>query len=109
MGLTGVFPPLVASDWVLEDDARLVQILLHGVEGELVVNGVAYNGLMPAFPQLSDAELAAVLSYIRSDWGNDAPPITPEQVAEGRERFPDRGPWQGGAELDAAFPANDGS
>jgi mono/diheme cytochrome c family protein len=108
MGLTGVFPPLVASDWVLEDDARLVQILLHGVEGELVVNGVAYNGLMPAFPQLSDAELAAVLSYIRSDWGNDAPPITPEQVAEGRDLYPDRGPWQGGAELDAVFPPGDG-
>lgn len=109
MGLAGVFPPLVDSDWVLEDDVRLVQILLHGIQGELLVNGVAYNGLMPAFPQLSDAELAAALSYIRSDWGNDAPPITPEQVAAGRERFPDRGPWQGGAELDAVFPPDDGS
>lgn len=108
LGLAGVFPPLVSSDWVLRNDARLVQILLHGINGELVVKGETYNGLMPAFAQLSDAELAAVMSYVRSDWGNDAPPITPEQVAEGRERFPDRGPWQGGAELDDAFPPGDG-
>lgn len=104
LGLSGVFPPLVASDWVLEDQARLVQILLHGINGELVVNGVTYNGVMPAFPQLSDPELAAVLTYIRSSWGNDAPPIGAEAVAEGRTRFPDRGPWQGGAELDSVFP-----
>ncbi len=107
LGLAGVFPPLAASDWVLKNDARLVQILLHGINGELVVNGVTYNGLMPAFPQLSDAELAAVLSYIRSDWGNDASPITPEQVGEGRLLYPDRGTWQGGAELDAVFPPDD--
>lgn len=104
MGLAGVFPPLVDTRWVLEDDARLVQILLHGIQGELVVNGVTYNGVMPAFGQLGDAELAAVLSYIRSSWGNAGAPLTTAQVAEGRERFPDRGPWQGGAELDAEFP-----
>ena len=103
-GLAGVFPPLAASDWVLENDARLVQIMLHGINGELIVNGVSYNGVMPAFSQLSDAELAAVLSYIRSEWGNDAPAIRPQQIADGRTRFPDRGPWQGGTELDATFP-----
>ena len=107
-GLAGVFPPLVGADWVLENDERLVQILLHGINGELVVNGVTYNGVMPAFAQLSDAELAAVLSHIRSTWGNDAAPITPQQVADGRERFPARGPWQGGAELDAVFPPDNG-
>jgi mono/diheme cytochrome c family protein len=108
LGLSGVFPPLAGSDWVLENDARLVQILLHGIQGELIVNDVTYNGVMPAFSQLSDPELAAVLTHIRSSWGNDAPPITPAQVAEGRIRFPDRaGPWQGGAELDATFPPDD--
>jgi len=108
MGLAGVFPPLVGSEWVLENDARLVQILLYGIQGELVVKGVTYNGVMPAFSQLSDAELAAVLTHIRSAWGNDAAPITVEQVAEGRTRFPDRaGAWQGGAELDATFPPDE--
>lgn len=108
MGLAGVFPPLVGSDWVLKDDARLVQILLHGIQGELVVNGVTYNGVMPAFPQLSDAELAAVLTYIRREWGNSGTPISTDQVAEGRARFPDRsGPWGGGAELNEVFPPDD--
>ena len=107
LGLAGVFPPLVASDWVVENDKRLIQILLHGVNGELVVNGVTYNGVMPAFPQLNDAELAAVLTYIRTEWGNAAPAITARQIAEGRERFPERGPWQGGAELNAVFPPDD--
>lgn len=104
MGLAGVFPPLVDSQWVLENDARLVQILLHGVQGELVVNEETYNGVMPAFPQLSDAELAAVLTYIRTSWGNAGAPIAADQVAAGREQFPDRGVWQGGAELDEVFP-----
>ena len=63
---------------------------------------------MPAFSQLSDAELAAVLSHIRSTWGNAAPTIVPQQVTEGRERFPGRGPWQGGAELNATFPPDNG-
>ena len=108
MGLAGVFPPLAGSRWVLENDARLVQILLHGINGEIEVLGVTYNGVMPAFPQLADAELAAVLSYIRSEWGNDAPAITPDQVSAGRERFPDRSaPWAGGEALDRMFPPDE--
>lgn len=105
MGLSGVFPPLVGSAWVVENEGRLVQILLHGVQGELVVNGVTYNGVMPAFPQLSDGELAAVLTYIRQSWGNTGSEISAAQVAAGRELYPDRQQaWQGGAELDAVFP-----
>ena len=109
LGLSGIFPPLAGSRWVLENDARLVQILLHGLNGELEVLGVSYNGVMPAFGQLSDAELAAVLTYIRSAWDNDAAAISAQQVAAGRARYPDgRGPWQGGQELNDVFPAAGG-
>ena len=109
MGLSGIFPPLVGASWVLENDARLVQILLHGINGELEVNGVVYSGVMPAFAQLSDAELAAVLTYVRNAWGNAAPAIVATQVADGRERFAaDRGAWQGGAELNEVFPPDGG-
>lgn len=103
-GLAGVFPPLIGTRWVLQNDERLVQILLHGIQGQIEVMGVTYSGVMPAFAQLSDAELAAVLSHIRSQWGNDAPAISATQIAEGRTLFPDRGPWGGGAELDSAYP-----
>lgn len=108
-GLAGIFPTLVGASWVLDDDARLVQILLHGINGPLVVKGVEYNGVMPAFAQLSDAELAAVLTHVRSAWGNDAPPITAQQIADGRTRFAsDRGPWAGGDELNSVFPPGNG-
>ncbi|MEO0423073.1 MAG: c-type cytochrome [Pseudomonadota bacterium] len=104
-GLAGVFPPLASSEWVLGDDARLVQILLHGIVGSIEVQGQTYAGAMPAFGQLADGEIAAVLTHVRATWGNDASPITPQQVAEGRQRFPDRAaPWNGGDELNAVFP-----
>ncbi len=104
-GLAGVFPPLADSQWVLGDEARLVQILLHGIAGPIEVRGQVYAGVMPAFAQLSDGEIAAVLTHVRSTWGNSASPITADQVTAGRNRFPDReAPWNGGAELDQAFP-----
>lgn len=100
-GVPGVFPPLAGSEWVLESPERLASIPLRGIAGELTVKGVKYNGMMPAFAsQLDDAELAAVLTYIRSDWGNQADAITAETVAKVRERFKDKAmPWQGDAEL----------
>lgn len=104
-GLAGVFPPLASSEWVLGDDARLVQILLHGIAGSIEVQGTTYAGVMPAFGQLADGEIAAVLTHVRSSWGNSAAPITAQQVAAGREQFPDRAaPWNGGDELNAVFP-----
>lgn len=110
LGLSGIFPPLVGSRWVLENDERLVQIMLHGINGELEVLGVTYNGVMPAFGQLSDAELAAVLTYIRGAWDNNGAAISNQQIDDGRQRYPDgRGPWQGGKELNEVFPADGGS
>ena len=46
--------------------------------GPLTVNGTVYNGVMPGFKaQLSDEQAAALLSHVRSQWGNAAPSITP--------------------------------
>nr|WP_315597072.1 cytochrome c [uncultured Cupriavidus sp.] len=84
-GLPGVFPPLAQSEWVNGKDAKAAQIVLRGVTGKLTVKGTAYNGAMPAFAdQLNDAEVAAVLTYVRSQWGNAAPPVTAETVAAAR-------------------------
>ena len=99
-GVAGVFPPLVASEWVTGSDTRLVQILLHGIQGELEVNGATYNGLMPAWKSLTDEEIAAIASYVRVTWGNMAGPVSPELVATERARTADRtAAWNGGAEL----------
>jgi mono/diheme cytochrome c family protein len=101
-GLAGVFPPLAASEWVLGSDKTLINILLHGVSGELVVKGSTYNGAMPAWKAMSDDELAAVMSYIRSDWGNQGAPITAAAVKAQREATKDQAaPYAGGAALKA--------
>ncbi len=99
-GIAGVFPPLVGVDWVTGSEARLVQILLHGIQGAIVVNGVTYNGLMPAWKSLTDAELAAIATYVRTSWGNSASAVTVATVSAQRQRFADRSvPWSGGDEL----------
>jgi mono/diheme cytochrome c family protein len=100
-GLPGVFPPLAGSNWVNGRDATVVQILLHGIQGTLTVNGVAYNGAMPTFgSQLSDAEIAAVLTYVRSQWGNKAGPVGAALVTTQRAATAARSqPWNGDADL----------
>lgn len=90
-GLPGVFPPLADSEWVVGDEKVAAAILLHGVTGKLTVKGTAYNGQMPAFGEkLGDAEIAAVLSYIRGNFGNKAAAVTPAAVKAAREAGAER-------------------
>ena len=100
-GLPGVFPPLAGSEWVVGDPQVLANILLHGVTGPITVAGKSYEGAMPSFRQLGDAELAAVASYIRSAWGNQAAPLTSEQFAQERKGSDRSTPFEGGAALQA--------
>lgn len=100
LGVAGVFPPVAASEWVLGDEKILANILLHGINGEMVVKGNTYKGAMPAWNMLSDDEIAAVLTYIRSDWGNAAPPIKAETIKSQRELTKARTePYPGGAAI----------
>lgn len=99
-GVAGVFPPLAASEWVLGDEKTLSNILLHGINGEIAVKGTPYKGAMPAWKAMSDEELAAVMSYIRTDWGNQAAPIRAEVVKAQREATKARTePFKGEQEL----------
>src|SRR5215475_5277809 len=80
-GLPGVFPPLKGSAVVTSSDpTEHIRTVLHGLTGK-TIGGVAYATPMPAFAdQLTDEEVAAVLSYERASWGNQAPPVKPEDV-----------------------------
>jgi mono/diheme cytochrome c family protein len=100
-GLPSVFPPLAGSNWVNGRDTTVIQIVLHGIQGSLTVNGVKYNGAMPNFGgQLSDAEIAAVLTHVRSQWGNTAGAVGAQQVTAQRAATALRHePWQGDADL----------
>jgi mono/diheme cytochrome c family protein len=98
-GLPGVFPPLDGSEWVSGDARTLANIVLHGITGEISVAGQTYKGAMPAFPQLSDAELAAVLSHVRSTWSNKSAPISADLIAAERKSSTRTTPFAGGDEL----------
>lgn len=83
-GLTGAFPPLAGNPHVTGDADYVIDTVLNGRQGELVVNGQTYNAVMPPMQHLSDAEIAGAINFVRSSWGNDAPPVTVEQVAARR-------------------------
>jgi len=80
-GLPGVFPPLKGSPVVTSSDpTEHIRTVLHGLKGK-TIDGVAYASAMPEFAdQLTDEEVAAVLSHERTSWGNQAPPVKPEDV-----------------------------
>ncbi|MEM1222494.1 MAG: cytochrome c [Verrucomicrobiota bacterium] len=83
-GVPGVYPPLAASRWVTESERRLSRILINGLNGPIEVAGNVYNGNMPAFGpgglNLKPRDVAAVLTYIRQEWGNTAPEISIEEM-----------------------------
>ena len=85
-GLGNDFPPLNGTDWVTGDKGRLIRVILGGLSGQLDVNGVEYDGSMPPWGEfLDDEQVATLLTFIRSSWGNDASPVLAEEVAKVRQ------------------------
>lgn len=101
LGIAGAFPPLAGSEWVSGSSNVVVNILLHGIEGNLTVLGKSYAGQMPHFKEkLNDAKIAAVLTHIRAQWGNQASAIEEKTVATIRAATADRtSPYKGDKEL----------
>jgi mono/diheme cytochrome c family protein len=90
-GLEGAFPPLAGSEWVNGPAIVPIAIVLHGLQGEISVKGKTYNGAMMAWGTvLNDDDLAATLTYVRSQWGNRAAPVTAAQVRAVRARLASR-------------------
>ncbi|MGB7326639.1 MAG: cytochrome c [Rubripirellula sp.] len=89
-GVAGQYPPLNQSDWVLGDERILARILLGGLNGPIEVRGATYNAQMPAWKQLSDRDIAAVLTYIRGAWDNDASPVDESIIAQTRSAIGSR-------------------
>ena len=84
-GAEGRFPPLVDVSWVSGDKTRLINIILNGLDGNIEVNGVGYNGQMPKHNFLTDAEAAGVLTYIRKTFGKKEDAITANEVGKHRK------------------------
>jgi mono/diheme cytochrome c family protein len=83
-GASDRFPPLAANSWVSGDKPRLIDIVLRGLEGPIMVNDIPFNGFMPQHSFLTDEDIAAVLTYVRNSFGNHATPVTAEEVGARR-------------------------
>lgn len=84
-GVPGAFPPLAGSEWVNGKGDIPIAIVLHGLQGPITVKGQKYNGVMaPWGTTFNDDQIAAVVTYIRSQWGNKAPAVTKADVARVR-------------------------
>ena len=84
-GVAGTFPPLAKSDYLANKEAAIKQVI-KGSSGDIVVNGKTFNNVMPPQP-LSDAEVAAVLTYVYSSFGNNACTITPDEIKQVRAKL----------------------
>lgn len=95
-GVSNVFPPLVDSRLVTGDKSVPIRILLHGLQGEVEVEGATYNGLMPSFKaRLSAAEIASILNYLRDESEGDYPEITQQDVIDINNQYGNRkNVWQ---------------
>jgi mono/diheme cytochrome c family protein len=86
-GRPNVFPPLAGSDFLNANKNRAIQIVIHGRQGEVVVNGLTFNNSMPSFP-LNDQDIANVLTYVYNSFGNSGLEVTPEEVKSLRAESP---------------------
>ncbi len=94
-GIPGVFPPLAGSEWAVGSEERIILIVLHGVNGKITVSGKDYDNAMASLgSSLKDDQIANVLTYVRQEWGNNAPAVSPETVAKIRAETASRtSPW----------------
>ena len=108
-GLKHLGPPLVKSEWVMQSPEKLSAILLQGLIGPITVNGKKYSpaAAMPGLkdaPQISDANLADVSTFIRHAWNNRKGAVNPATVLKVRNQFKDRQPAFTPEELKKLFP-----
>lgn len=78
-GIPNAFPPLAESDYLNEDVHRAIEVVKFGLSGEIEVNGNVYNSAMPK-QNISDEDIAAVLTYVYNNWGNNKTEVTTEMV-----------------------------
>ncbi len=83
VGIPNAFPPLAKADYLNADKARAIRTVIGGLEGKITVNGAEFNGVMPAW-SFNDEEVANVLTYVYSQWGNSGLEVTPAEVKANR-------------------------
>jgi mono/diheme cytochrome c family protein len=79
-GVQGMNPPLIKTKFVLGDKPTLVKIVLNGMTGAVNINGDTYHNVMAPHSELTDQQIADVLTYVRNSFGNKASAVTAAQV-----------------------------
>nr|WP_294796362.1 cytochrome c [uncultured Mucilaginibacter sp.] len=83
-GVPRMNPPLAATTYVLGDKAKLIDIVLNGFSEDVEIDGQRYSNTMPPQAQLTDAQIADVLTYVRNSFGNKASTVTVTEVKAAR-------------------------
>jgi len=84
-GQMGAVPTLLKADFLNKPAKDLINVILIGQSGEIQVNGISYNGIMPAQNYLTDDQIADILNYVKNSWGNTAAKaIIPDMVKGAR-------------------------
>lgn len=86
-GIEGAFPPVAESDYIMNNPDRVISAVVHGLTGEITVNGDVYNGVMPR-QNLANEEVANVTTYIMNAFDNGGGEVTPEDVQRVRDQGP---------------------
>lgn len=98
-GVPGQIPPLAGSDYLAADKERAVRAVLQGLNGEITVLGKKYNGVMIPLSYLADDDIANVVTFVRSSWGNKGDAVASDLVRRIRsEVVPAAGTAGGGFE-----------
>ncbi len=90
LGMEGLAPPLMDSEWVTGPVDRPIRIILHGMSGPIQVSGRTWTLEMPPLPQFTDEDIAGVLTYIRREWEHTSSPVSPGDVAKIRAQHQGR-------------------
>jgi mono/diheme cytochrome c family protein len=107
-GLPGAFPPLAGSSWAAQDPETPIRVVLYGLSGPIKVSGADFNSMMPPPPGLDDEKIAAVLTYVRSHFGNQAGAVSKDQVASMRASLQGRSTPFTSSELETLRPKGGG-
>src|SRR5947199_8664463 len=89
LGVAGQYPPLAGSEFATGGSRRMAMIVLKGLQGPVEVKGQKYGTavMQPWDKTLTDKQIGDVMTYERSEWGNNASPVTPEQIAAMRKEL----------------------
>jgi mono/diheme cytochrome c family protein len=87
-GVQDMTPTLIKTKWVLGDKTQLVQIVIKGLKGgEVQIDGDSFHNVMPPHPDLTDQQIADLLTYVRNSFGNKASAVRVSEVTAARAKI----------------------